>query len=343
MEIQIKIKRATYVILLFTIGILLLYHLMKPFDLSIIRNLTVMNTAYIIILSIIPIIPYILGLRVLFFGIGYKPAIKPLYLILTSSLAMDYTNPMKLGFPLRAYLYKKVLNIPLSVGTASIGIEIFNQIFLLSIVSIFGIMDIFSEYGIKIPLAVIMTLLLLTCPIIFFKPMKLKKYTEKFPFKNVTNKFLEVGTRCQKGIRKADKKSMLLFSFLLFVTQVLHGIRLFVILAILGIEINPVHCVYIHFISTLIATISMIPMGLGTRDASIVLLLMKLGVPNEIAISVALIERVVITGTSFILGSISASVLGIRLFTESPENSDSNKNPYPSKNPNSSKNQIIKP
>ena len=305
-------KKRYYIILALGIGILLLYYLSKNIDLSVISNLSLRNIFYLLVLSILSILTYVLSLRILLEGMGYKTSPKSLYLILTSSLATNYVNPVKIGLPLRVYLYKKVLNIPLSVGTASLGIEIFIQIFLLSIVSIIAIMNLFTDYSIKIPLLAITLLLILFCSIIFFEPTKLKRYTNRLPFENTINRLIDVGNSAQDGIKRTEIKSILLFSFLIFVMYIISAIRLFVILMIFGVSINPLHVVYVQFISGLLATVSMIPMGLGIKDASIVVLLMNLGIPNEVAISAALIERTLTTGLNFVLGAVSASALGIK-------------------------------
>jgi uncharacterized protein (TIRG00374 family) len=67
-------------------------------------------------------------------------------------------------------------------------------------------------------------------------------------------------------------------------------------------------------ISYTVGMISMIPMDLGIRDTSVVLLLLNLGVPNEVAISTALVQRILTTGLNIVLGASSASVLGVKLF-----------------------------
>ena len=294
------------------IGILLLYYLSKNIDLSVITNLSPKNIFYLLVLSILSILIYVLSLRILLDGMGYKTSLRSVYLILTSSLATNYVNPVKIGLPLRAYLYKKVLDIPLSVGSASLGIEIFTQIFLLSIVSVIAIMNLFTDYSIKIPLFAITLLLILFFCVIFFEPTKLKKYTNRLPFENAINRLIDLGKSFQDGIKQAEKKSLLLFSFLIFLMYIISAIRLFVILQIFGVGITPLHVVYVQFISGLLATVSMIPMGLGVKDASIVVLLMELSVPNEVAILAALIERTLTTGLNFVLGAVSASALGIK-------------------------------
>jgi uncharacterized protein (TIRG00374 family) len=64
-------------------------------------------------------------------------------------------------------------------------------------------------------------------------------------------------------------------------------------------------------ISVTAGNLSMIPMGLGVRDASFTVLLAQLGVPNEIALSVAVIQRLFSPGWPLLLGLISTNVLGV--------------------------------
>ncbi len=64
-------------------------------------------------------------------------------------------------------------------------------------------------------------------------------------------------------------------------------------------------------ISITAGNLSMIPMGLGVRDASLTLLLRQLGAPDEVALSTAVIQRLFAPGLPLLLGLISANILGI--------------------------------
>ena len=281
---------------------------------SVLINLTVENIFILLFLSILPLFVFIFALKIFLKGMGYKSSLKSLYLISTSSMAANYTTPIKIGIPLRVYLYKKFLGIPLSHGTASLAIEIFLETMIPALVSIFAITTLFKEYSLKIPLFVIFLLFLFFYATVFFDPVRFRKTTSKFHFHNKLDKLLEFGMNFQEGIKHASKKSIFVFSLLLLVMYAISALRLFVVLLMFGVEISPVHLLYVQLISFVAGSISMIPMGLGVRDAGIVVLLMNLGVTNEVAISAALMERLLTTGLPLVLGAISASALGVKFF-----------------------------
>lgn len=56
----------------------------------------------------------------------------------------------------------------------------------------------------------------------------------------------------------------------------------------------------------------MVPMGLGTRDISLLLLLQNYGVSGEATLIIVSLQRVLTTGLSFALGIYCGSVLGMK-------------------------------
>ena len=309
-----KMKKRYYWLLIICIVALTVYYVTESLDLSVLTNLTAGNIIILLFLSILPLFVFVYALKILLKGLGYKSSLKSLYLIATSSLAANYTTPVKIGIPLRVYLYKKILGIPLSRGTASLAIEIFLETLLPALISILAIATLFKEYSVKIPLVGMFLLFVIFYTAIFLEPLKLKKVTSKLPFHNKLDRLLEFGIHFQEGVRLMDKNVIVPFSLLLLVMYAIGALRLYVILFIFGFEMNPLHLLYVNMISFTIGSISMVPLGLGTRDASIVLLLLELGVPNEVAIPAALIQRVLGTGLNFVLGAVSASALGIKFF-----------------------------
>ena len=305
-------KKRYYLLLMICIVALTVYYITKSFDLSVLTNLTLGNIIILLFLSILPLFVFIFALKIFLKGMGYKSSLKSLYLISTSSLAANYTTPVKIGIPLRVYLYKKFLGIPLSHGTASLAIEIFLETLLPALISIFAIATLFRGYSLKIPLFAIFLLFILFYATIFFEPIRLTNVISKLPFHNKLDRLLEFGVNFQAGVKQMDKIVLVPFSLLLLVMYAIAALWLYVILFIFGYEISPLHLLYVNMISYTIGMISMVPMGLGTRDASMVLLLLKLGVPNEVAISAALIQRVLTTGLNFVLGVVSASALGVK-------------------------------
>jgi uncharacterized protein (TIRG00374 family) len=67
-----------------------------------------------------------------------------------------------------------------------------------------------------------------------------------------------------------------------------------------------------------LGSLSMIPMGLGVREGSLIFYLSQFGVPNEVAIAIVVVQRLLSTGLSLVLGITLASLLGLRNITKNP-------------------------
>jgi uncharacterized protein (TIRG00374 family) len=101
----------------------------------------------------------------------------------------------------------------------------------------------------------------------------------------------------------------------------LQSVRLWIVLRVFGPAPSSLSLLAVFAISVTAGNLSMIPMGLGVRDASFTLLLARLGVSQEIALSAAVIQRLFSPGWPLLLGLISANVLGVSALTRQPESS----------------------
>ena len=314
-----KFKNWYYLALLISVASILIFYIWTNFNLSALLKLSIENISILLLLYLISILLFVLNIKIFLKGMGHEASFKIIYLIVTSSLALNYTTPVKIGIPLRAYLYKKILNMHLAHAMASLCVEIFVEIFLPILIAIIGIISVF-HITIEIPslLLVLPFLIIFLYILISFKSNNHFRIISQFSLRNryigiISTKVSRFVINFRKGLRLIDKKTLLLFSFILLIIYSIDALWLYTLLNIFGIDdLSPICLLYINSISFTIGMISMIPMGLGTRDATSILLLMKLGVPNEIAISVALIQRAFGTGLNAILGLLSTSVLGIK-------------------------------
>ena len=74
-----------------------------------------------------------------------------------------------------------------------------------------------------------------------------------------------------------------------------------------SVEIFPLFL--IQGIPLLLGSLSMVPLGLGVRDASLTFLLTQLGATPDISLTVAMIMRVFVTGFSILFGVVSINYL----------------------------------
>ena len=102
-----------------------------------------------------------------------------------------------------------------------------------------------------------------------------------------------------------------MFELLLFSDILFYGIRHSLILIGLGVQCSLVSVTLIVAISIFAGFVSLMPLGLGGYDLSLVFLLTLIGVPKELAMVVPLINRMVMIGVGLILGTISMSRISL--------------------------------
>jgi uncharacterized membrane protein YbhN (UPF0104 family) len=69
-----------------------------------------------------------------------------------------------------------------------------------------------------------------------------------------------------------------------------------------------------------LGAISMVPMGLGVRETSMLFYLHHMGLKDEVGLSIVTIQRLLSTGLSFVLGAFFGSVLGLKNLSQSSNN-----------------------
>lgn len=305
-------KKHLFVLMMVGVSLGAGYYLLKRIEILSLVQLRFQTIIYLLILFITSTLVYLLANIILLRGMGYEVVPKDLYLVLHSSFAVNYMAPVKIGIPLRIYLYKKALSIPLSVGTASVAITNFLWIFLLSIISLVGIVNIFHEHDYTIiPLFFAIAIVLMV--FLAFLPISNPDNVLSFlPFKNETQRLLAFVGGIQSGIKQVSKLCLIGVSALILMKLLITAYSSQLILQDLGYNISTSEILYAQSVALTLGFISMIPLGLGSKDVTLVFLLVEIGVTKEVAMSLAIIERVIWTLLPFMLGMICANALGIR-------------------------------
>lgn len=97
---------------------------------------------------------------------------------------------------------------------------------------------------------------------------------------------------------------------LVLISTVLGALRLKIELSCLNYDIDLVTLLLIEWLAYLASTLSLIPAGIGVREASQTFLFMQVGIPQDVAITLSLIDRFFTTGLSVLVGFISLGILG---------------------------------
>nr|NQU89952.1 flippase-like domain-containing protein [Bacteroidota bacterium] len=251
----------------------------------------------------------IFGKKLLLYFLGYKVRFINLTLIHFASISAHYATPAKIGFPVTVFLLKKMENVPVTVSTASIFVELFVSMFFTGVVGFVGSAIYFRDeirsfsYGLIIFLVVFICLGFLIF-ILYQKSKKVKLFFHEL----ITSLKLLTISKAILYILLHVVLQISLAAYLVLVTYYFKG------------SLNLWHAMIAHSSAFFIGAISMVPMGLGTRDISLIWYLQSFGVSSSIGISVIAIQRIMMTGLGYLLGLVAAGIIGVHSMTSNKKN-----------------------
>jgi uncharacterized protein (TIRG00374 family) len=220
-----------------------------------------------------------------------------------SSMTAHYSTPAKLGFPFTVYLLKRLEEIPYSTGTAVVIIELIVSTGICGVIAVFGSYFYFDhETNSILPLF----LLFVTCA--------LAVHTAGFILrkKALNSRLYRFIKKGYEPFKRLNKQNSSLYIITRFSIQILSGINLVLLAHFFSADLSLWQAVTAGSTAFFLGALSMVPMGLGVREASVLFYLHHVGIPNEVGLSIVTIQRLLSTGLSFALGTILGAILGLR-------------------------------
>lgn len=269
------------------------------------------DLAFILILiglSVLYLLQRVLATKILVRGMGYDVPFKGMYLTITASLPTNYTTPAKAGIPVRLALFKEFLGIPVSVGMASVFMETALGLVLAAIIAFVGTIHLFRHYlpGFEV------VLLLLTAGIVvfYFLPIPaVARLSHRFSGKYL-QRIVDFFTKFRDSIKLISWWTFSVIVVLQVMRIVVRTLATYAILLQFGVNVSVLALLYVQTISGTIGILSMLPVGLGAKDISAVVLMAQIGVPSDVAVLAAAMDRLLWTLVPFGLGIVSLNALG---------------------------------
>jgi len=234
------------------------------------------------------------------------------YLALTASSSVGYLLPGKLGLPVRVYLYRCLFGLTVAVSFGVVAWELAVTTFFPLIFSIPALWIFYADTWLFALVSFLIFLLLSLILAGYF----LWRYGDEINWLSKLRSLFFRVFPFAEGMGQTRKPlnfwTLASFSFLCLLVLFCSVFFSQVLLIHLGSPVSFLTLLSIQSLSYLVGLISLMPMGLGARELSLVVLLGGAGVPADVATYAALIQRVVATGLSFLLGLISLQVLGLR-------------------------------
>lgn len=217
----------------------------------------------------------------------------------------------KIGIPVRIILMKKILDVPYA---SSISAKLIVTWLMLCTVALAGVIG--SAWGFGLPEGWRENILLggflilvagVSLPFLI-RLIRIRESKQTGFLMKVLRYIGEVSV----SIRSVPVKNLLVVFLSTVVQTILMALVAFIIInSISGQKVDFLSVWAVQSVNAIVALISFVPMGLGTKDLSLLFLYGQLGVSREAALILAAYERLIWTLLPFILGVVSGIITGI--------------------------------
>jgi uncharacterized membrane protein YbhN (UPF0104 family) len=245
-------------------------------------------------------------------GTDWNRSVRQLYLVVTASLAANYSTPVKAGIPLRVYLYKRFMGIGLPTGSALVGLEVLLGMLVPAVISIIVLALLLPEGDLAVPALVAAGAAVAVAAIAFVRSGSYDGAVARLPLPRIARRVLAPDGDIVAAVRAVPLWSLGAAAGIYAAMFVLVGVRSFYAFQLFGGSMNVMELVGISAAAFTLGSVSFLPMGLGVRDATLVALFIQAGADRDVAIAVAALDRLLSTGVPLLLGVLSAQILGLR-------------------------------
>jgi uncharacterized membrane protein YbhN (UPF0104 family) len=298
-----------------------LFLLARFYQIPSVENPSPLSIALIAVLTVLVMLGAIAAPYFILAGTDWNRSLRQLYLVVTSSLAANYSTPVKAGVPLRVYLYKRFMGIGPTTGSALVALELLLGVLVPALISVFVLLLVMPEAGLTVPMLVAAGAGAALAAIAFVRSASYDRAIVRLPLPGIARRVLAPDGDIVTAFRSVPLSSLWAAGGIYAAMFVLVGVRFFFVFRLFGGSMSVTELVGITAVAFVAGAVSLLPMGIGVRDATLVALFVQAGADRDIAIAVAALDRLLSTGIPLLLGVLSAQVLGLRaiLRTEDSE------------------------
>jgi len=222
-----------------------------------------------------------------------------LFQVLFASHSFNYAGPLKLGMPVRLFLFKQVLGIPYTAGVASLmattGLDVLVMVTLTVSLSAWIFISPLAGFTFGV------TVLICIVGLVFIYQ---KSYSGR----------RERSSRIGRFFWELAQISPFITLYCVLIASaksLLNGFAGWIVLTGLGATTSLVEFLFIYFASHLAGLVSLIPMGIGVKDLSIIELLRRAGASASVSITFVAVDRLVWSLAPLLIGLLAGWHLGV--------------------------------
>ncbi len=232
-----------------------------------------------------------------------------LFDIFSLTALISFSLPLKMGLPARMYLLKSKAGLRIVHCSTLLMLDGLINYTCWGFMSIAGVYLIAKENILQTNL---ITVYIVSLFVLAFLIFLWKQRFRLFPNAReggVSRTIVKPYRGLTQALSTITYHSVALASCIMLLDIGSHIVRHWAIFELLGIDLDWEAIFIIATVSLFTGILSMMPMGLGGYDAMLVLLLMQFSVDAELAISVAIINRL----ASIVIGILTGTIGGMRL------------------------------
>lgn len=238
-----------------------------------------------------------------------QTAYRVLFDVFCLTALISFALPLKMGLPARMYLLKSQAGLRIVHCSTLLMLDGLINYACWGFMSIAGVYLIARENILQTNLiTVYIVSLFVLALVVFFWKQRPKLFPNAWEG-GVSRTIAKPYRGLTQALSTITYHSVVLASCVMLLDIGSHIVRHWAIFELLGIDLDWGAIFIIATVSLFTGILSMMPMGLGGYDAMLVLLLMQFSVDAEVAISVAIINRL----ASIVIGVLTGTISGMRL------------------------------
>ena len=228
-----------------------------------------------------------------------------LFQVLFASLSFNYISPFKLGTPVRLFLFKEILGISYASGVTTViattGLDVLVMFTLVISISTWIFISPLAGFTCGITVLICLISLASIYRRLYSTPREKSSWLARF-FSELAN--LSPSLICYATLISATK-------------SLVHGFAGWLVLTGLGASATLIEFMCIYFASHLAGLVSLIPMGIGVKDVSVIELLRRVGASASVTIGFVAIDRLVWSLLPLLVGLVAGWHLGVNALIRS--------------------------
>ncbi len=256
--------------------------------------------------------------------LGYKTKFSTSFPILLAGCFFENATPARIGEFFRPVILRFKENVAVLLTLPTVLVERILDLGVSFAFALFGIVVMLAQLEPVIRLTIIigmlvmlvLMVLVLHLPRIFVWVVRLGvrglKVMGKGWDKNLEDELVEAsGAAGESTFNLLRSKETTFYGIIsTFVLWLLNGLRLYLVLKSLGLDISPFYATIVTVFTVLVATASMIPFGQGSAEFAMSFVLTSLGYPFELSVVAAVLDKFLAVWLVALIGAVAGSRLG---------------------------------